>query len=100
MMKPNKVTKQLMRAVVEAQDKPGALTQQKVMNTVLRNMFHRDLSKGPYRLLNMLLFPNGNYYFRMNLPMKLGIQPLIVHANYLVGDKKKESLQAAGLWYL
>jgi hypothetical protein len=100
MMKPTNLTKQLMRIVVTEQDKPDALTQQKVMNTVLREIFHRDLTKGPYRLLNLLLFPNGNFYFRMDLPMKLGIKPLMVHANYLIGDRKKESLQAAGLWYI
>lgn len=99
MMKPSAVTKQFMSYVVKEQDKPNALTQQKVMNSVLKSMFKRDLAAGPYRLLDMLLFPNGKYYFRMNLPKKLGLQPLMVHANYLIGDKKKQALKKAGLWY-
>ncbi|KAI9472054.1 MAG: nucleotide-diphospho-sugar transferase-domain-containing protein [Benjaminiella poitrasii] len=99
MIKPTIVTKQFMGRVIQAQDATEVLTQQKVMNSVLKSMFPRDLLHSPYRLLDMMLFPNGNYYFRMNLPLKLGIQPLMVHANYLVGDKKKETLIKAGLWY-
>lgn len=99
MMKPSIITKQFMSYVVQEQDKPNALTQQKVMNAALKLMFKRDLASGPYRLLDMLMFPNGKYYFRLNLPKRLGFEPLMIHANYLIGDKKKQALQKAGLWY-
>lgn len=100
MMQPSKITKQFMAKVIELQDKPdNTLTQQKIMNSVLKAMFPREVHKSPYRFLDMLLFPNGKYYFRMNLPKKLGLKPMMVHANYLVGDKKKAALIKAGLWY-
>ncbi|GAN04496.1 hypothetical protein MAM1_0065d03956 [Mucor ambiguus] len=71
MMKPSKITKQFMDRTIQEQDATETLTQQRVMNSVLRQMFPRDLTKSPYRLLDLLLFPNGNYYFRMGLPKKL-----------------------------
>ncbi|KAF1801872.1 glycosyltransferase family 77 protein [Mucor lusitanicus] len=100
MMKPSKITKQFMDQIIQGQDATETLTQQRVMNSVLRQMYPRDLTKSPYRLLDLLLFPNGNYYFKMRLPKRLGIQPLIVHANFLIGDKKKSALKKAGLWYI
>ncbi|KAK4513487.1 uncharacterized protein ATC70_005488 [Mucor velutinosus] len=100
MMKPSRITKQFMDQIIQEQDATETLTQQRVMNSVLRHMFPRDLTKSPYRLLDLLLFPNGNYYFKMGLPKKLGIQPLIVHANFLIGDKKKSALKKVGLWYI
>lgn len=100
-MKPSKITKQFMAKIIEEQDKPNnQLTQQKIMNRVLKAMFPRDYVKSPYRLLDMLLFPNGKYYFRMNLPTRLGLKPMIVHANYLIGNKKMASLVEAGLWFI
>ncbi|CAO3655824.1 unnamed protein product [Mucor fragilis] len=100
MMKPSKITKQFMDQIIQGQDATETLTQQRVMNSVLRQMFPQDLTKSPYRLLDLLLFPNGNYYFKMGLPKRLGIKPMIVHANFLVGDKKKSALKEAGLWYI
>ncbi|KAL9541986.1 hypothetical protein MBANPS3_008834 [Mucor bainieri] len=81
MMKPSKITKQFMDRIVQEQDATETLTQQRVMNSVLRQMFPRDLTKSPYRLLDLLLFPN-------------------VHANFLIGNKKKAALKKAGLWYI
>ncbi|KAI8971955.1 nucleotide-diphospho-sugar transferase-domain-containing protein [Mycotypha africana] len=100
MMKPTMLTKQFLHQIVIEQDKTEKFTQQKLMNEVLKVMFPRDIVASPYRLLDLLLFPNGNFYFRMNLPQRLGIQPLMVHANYLIGDSKKNSLKEAGLWYI
>ncbi|KAI8889036.1 glycosyltransferase family 77 protein [Backusella circina FSU 941] len=100
MMRPTYQSKQLMHYIISEQDKTTLFTQQKIMNGVLRSMFGRDLQKSPYRLLDMLLFPNGKYYFRLDLPYKLGIKPMMVHANYIVGDKKRESLKAKDLWYI
>lgn len=99
LMKPSKITKQFMDQIIQEQDETETLTQQRVMNNVLRKMFPKDITQSPYRLLDMLLFPNGQYYFKLNLPKKLGINPLIVHANFLIGDKKKLALIKAGLWY-
>ncbi|KAG2205461.1 hypothetical protein INT46_002706 [Mucor plumbeus] len=99
LMKPSKITKQFMDQIIREQDITETLTQQRVMNNVLKKMFPTDITLSPYRLLDMLLFPNGNYYFKLNLPKKLGIKPMIVHANFLIGDKKKIALIKAGLWY-
>ncbi|KAI7898232.1 nucleotide-diphospho-sugar transferase-domain-containing protein [Cokeromyces recurvatus] len=99
MMRPTPVTKQFLHRIIQEQDTTENFTQQRIMNRVLKSMFSRDYSESPYRLLDMLLFPNGRYYFKMEMPLKLGFQPLMVHANYLVGGQKKEALMKAGLWY-
>uniref|UniRef100_A0A914DVX9 Nucleotide-diphospho-sugar transferase domain-containing protein n=1 Tax=Acrobeloides nanus TaxID=290746 RepID=A0A914DVX9_9BILA len=58
------------------------------------------LNKHGYRL-NKLLFANGDTYFHKQMNKKLGIQPMTIHANYLIGfDKKKCSLIQANMWYL
>lgn len=101
MMKPSRITKQFIAKIIEEQDKPNnQLTQQKIMNRVLKAMFPRDYEKSPYRLLDLLLYPNGKYYFRMNVPKRLGFKPMIVHANYLIGGEKMASLAKAGLWFI
>ena len=51
--------------------------------------------------LNKLLFANGDTYFHKQMNKKLGIQPMTIHANYLIGfDKKKCNLIQANMWYL
>ncbi|KAI7875244.1 nucleotide-diphospho-sugar transferase, partial [Mucor mucedo] len=101
LMKPSKITKQFMARIIEEQDEPSnEFTQQKIMNRVLKAMFPRDYVKSPYRLMDLLLYPNGKYFFKMDLPTRLGFNPLMVHANNSTGDIKEASLIKAGLWFL
>jgi hypothetical protein len=51
--------------------------------------------------LDFLLFANGNVHFSNNLNRKMSIPPLVVHANYLNGEKEKMSkLKSRGYWLL
>jgi len=99
LMRPTLVSKRVMGRTIDIQDRVPKLTQQRVMNRVLANM-NQDYRTSPMLLLDFMLFPNGNIFFGANLPTKLGFSPMMVHANYRVGDQKKISLQEAGLWYL
>ncbi|KAG2189252.1 hypothetical protein INT44_004394, partial [Umbelopsis vinacea] len=99
LMRPTLVTKRVLGRTIDLQDRHGDLTQQRVMNLVLTDM-NQDYRTSPMLLLDFMLFPNGNIYFGAKLPTKLGYEPMMVHANYRVGDAKKTSLQEAGLWYL
>ncbi|CAO3667583.1 unnamed protein product [Rhizopus stolonifer] len=100
MIKPTQTSREFMGLVVQAQDETDTLTQQKVMNKVLRKVFAKDFLNTPFRLLDMLLFPNGCDYFRKNLPTKFGLKPFMLHANCLIGSKKKDALTKEGMWYI
>ncbi|KAG0175911.1 hypothetical protein DFQ29_006807 [Apophysomyces sp. BC1021] len=99
-MRPTDVSKQLMQAVIHRQDRTVSETQQKIMNRAIHSLFPADYQQRPVLLLDMLLFPNGKLYFDRKLPTRLGFKPLMIHANYRVGDEKKMTLKKAGLWYL
>lgn len=46
------------------------------------------------------MFPNGSAYFNAKLPQKLGVQPIIVHNNCIIGhDPKKIRFQMYNLWF-
>ncbi|KAF7724741.1 hypothetical protein EC973_000769 [Apophysomyces ossiformis] len=99
-MRPTNVSKQLMHAVIERQDRTRSETQQKIMNRIIHSLFPAHYQERPILLLDMFLFPNGKLYFDRKLPTKLGFEPLMIHANYRIGDEKKRTLRKAGLWYL
>ena len=46
--------------------------------------------------LDLLLYANGAVHFNEKLNQKFNITPLMVHANYLVGDSKKDNLKRNG----
>ncbi|KAG2185927.1 hypothetical protein INT43_002365 [Umbelopsis isabellina] len=98
-MRPTETSKRVIGRTIDIQDRIPKLTQQRVMNRVLGGM-NQDYRQSPMILLDEMLFPNGHFYFDAHLPTKLGFEPMMVHANYRVGDKKKEALQEYGLWYL
>lgn len=73
---------------------------QLAFNYEIRTIMQVKYSK-PFKGLDKLLYANGDVYFRKRLNEKLGIKPLIVHANYVEGSKKKmELLQRGNMWYL
>ncbi|GAB5592590.1 hypothetical protein Unana1_07490 [Umbelopsis nana] len=98
-MRPSDISKRVMGRTIDIQDRIPKLTQQRVMNRVLSGM-NQDYRSSPMLLLDFMLFPNGHIFFGSKLPTSLGYEPMMVHANYRVGDAKKTSLQQVGLWYL
>ena len=50
-------------------------------------------------VFNRMLFPNGYTFFHKHILQQLGVRPIIVHANYILGQKMKRfQLQLHGLW--
>lgn len=98
-MRPTTMNKRILADTIMIQDNEPEVTQQRAMNRVVDEL---DLSyqTSNIALLDLFLFPHGRMYFERNTPTKYGVEPMMVHANWRVGDKKKESLQKAGLWYI
>ncbi|KAI9478539.1 MAG: nucleotide-diphospho-sugar transferase-domain-containing protein [Benjaminiella poitrasii] len=92
--------KRLLAETIEIQDtSENSKTQQGAMNAALNNL-NLDLRTSQIVLLDILHFPNGFVYYTHDLPNKHGIKPYIVHANYLVGEEKKQKLIESNFWYL
>ncbi|KAI8142834.1 nucleotide-diphospho-sugar transferase-domain-containing protein [Fennellomyces sp. T-0311] len=98
-MRPTDLSKRILADAIVIQDNQPKVTQQRAINRVLDEL---DLSyqTSPVALLDLPLFPHGRLYFERSIPKKYEMEPMIVHANYRVGDKKREALQQANLWYL
>lgn len=100
MMRSTFASKRFMSLVIQGQGQNEVVIQQRVMSRVLRPAFTRDFMECPYHFLDICsYFLTGYDYFRKNLPNKFGIQPLMLHANCLIGDKK-DALAKEGMWYL
>lgn len=83
LMRPTIEMKRLLAETIQIQDTVEGKTQQGSMNLALNNL-DLDLRTSSVVLLDVLHFPNGFVYYDRNLPNSHGIQPFIVHANYLV----------------
>lgn len=83
LMKPTIEMKKLLAETIQIQDTVEGKTQQGAMNLAL-NHLNMDIRTSSVVLLDLLHFPNGFVYYDNNLPNKHGIDPFIVHANYLV----------------
>jgi hypothetical protein len=81
LMRPSDVSKRVMGRTIDIQDRIPALTQQRVMNRVLAGM-DQHYKSSPMLLLDLMLFPNGHFYFGAKLPTSIGFEPMMVHANY------------------
>jgi Nucleotide-diphospho-sugar transferase len=81
LMRPTDVSKRVMGRTIDIQDRIPALTQQRVMNRVLAGM-DQNYKTSPMLLLDLMLFPNGHFYFGSQLPTSIGFEPMMVHANY------------------
>ncbi|ORZ02566.1 nucleotide-diphospho-sugar transferase-domain-containing protein [Syncephalastrum racemosum] len=99
LMRPSDTNKRILDDTIRIQDNEPKVTQQRAMNRVLDEM-NLSYHDSPIALLDLALFPHGRHYFERNIPHKFGMEPMIVHANYRIGEEKKKSLQAANLWYL
>ncbi|GAA5802617.1 nucleotide-diphospho-sugar transferase-domain-containing protein [Helicostylum pulchrum] len=91
--------KQLLAETIRIQDTVEGKTQQGSMNDALNNL-NMDLRTTCVVLLDVLHFPNGFVYYTHDLPNKHGIKPFIVHANYLIGEDKKQKLIDSDFWYI
>ncbi|KAF7732326.1 hypothetical protein EC973_005222 [Apophysomyces ossiformis] len=99
MMRPTDTMKRLLAHTIYLQDNHPTMTQQAAMNAALDHM-DMDIRTSSVVLLDVLHFPNGFVYFTHDLPRRHGIEPFVVHANYLVGDDKRQKLKDHNLWYL
>ncbi|KAI8584409.1 hypothetical protein K450DRAFT_219742 [Umbelopsis ramanniana AG] len=104
-MKPTDLMKHIISTSISVQDEDNAkykkskLTQQRAINRVIQSL-NIDFYTSPLVLLEMELFPVGNVYYDMNIPMKYGFNPLMVHGNFRDGAEKEVALRKAGLWYI
>lgn len=80
-------------------EKSKQITQQRAMNKVIDEL-DLNYQTSAIALLDLMLFPHGRAYFDRQIPTKYGLSPMMVHANYRVGDNKKKDLQKFGLWYI
>ncbi|KAI9273029.1 nucleotide-diphospho-sugar transferase-domain-containing protein [Phascolomyces articulosus] len=98
-MRPTLTNKRILSDSIVIQDNEPKVTQQRAMNRVIDEM-NLSYQTSPMALLDLALFPHGRLYFERAQSTKYGIEPMMVHANYRVGEEKKKSLQGANLWYL
>jgi len=78
----------------------GVLLEQDAMYLTYRKM-SRDRQKFTGRPLDKLLYPSGWVFWQENLNAKFGIKPLVVHMNWILGNKaKKAKLRQSGLWFV
>lgn len=98
-MRPTITSKRILADSIKIQDLEPIVTQQRAMNRIIDDM-DLDYQKSKVALLDLALFPHGRMYFEREIPTKYGMEPMMVHANYRIGDEKKKSLQKAGLWYI
>ncbi|CEG69514.1 hypothetical protein RMATCC62417_05576 [Rhizopus microsporus] len=98
-MRPTLMNKRILDSSIYIQDKEPKVTQQGAINRVLDDL-NLSYQTSPIALLDLMLFPQGQLYFDRNIPTKYNMTPMIVHANYRVGENKKKDLQKFGLWYI
>ncbi|KAI7851784.1 nucleotide-diphospho-sugar transferase-domain-containing protein [Circinella umbellata] len=98
-MRPTDTNKRILSDSIIIQDNEPKVTQQRAMNRVIDEM-NLSYQTSPVALLDLALFPHGRLYFERAQSTKYAIEPMMVHANYRVGEEKKKSLQGANLWYL
>ncbi|CAG0884706.1 unnamed protein product [Darwinula stevensoni] len=94
--KPSPIVMELFQKVADALKADANLIDQYAFANVINRAMKIRYSK-QLHFLDKLLYSNGNVYFQERLNEKMGIQPMIVHANFFVGAKKKrEMLQSGG----
>ncbi|KAI9348323.1 nucleotide-diphospho-sugar transferase-domain-containing protein [Pilaira anomala] len=99
LMRATDEMKRLLAETIHIQDTVEGKTQQGSMNAALENL-DLDIRTSSVVLLDVLHFPNGFVYYTHDLPNKHGIKPFIVHANYLIGEEKKQKLIDSQFWYV
>jgi hypothetical protein len=104
------------RAVIECQERniefiathekgtyvPSRYDEQYCINSIStewvkdRSLGHAQFSK------NLLLtnrFPDGRSFFEKNIPQKQGVQPVVIHNNWIIGEENKvERFKSWGYW--
>ena len=73
---------------------------QLAFNWVIRTKLKVKYSK-PFKQLDRFLYTNGDILRRPSYHAKMGIRPMIAHANYAQGfEKKKAIFVKFNMWYL
>ncbi|ORX53942.1 hypothetical protein DM01DRAFT_1335796 [Hesseltinella vesiculosa] len=97
-MRPTITSKRVLADSIHIQD-TEQVTQQRAINRIIDDL-DLNYQHSKVATLDLSLFPHGRMYFERNVPTKYGMDPMMVHANYRVGDNKRISLQKADLWYI
>lgn len=108
--RPTTRLKRILWKIIQAekateQEKPNKFGQinkndQDVTNQVINHYYSYWKMKHAYGL-DKLLFPNGMFYYLKGLNRQFEIQPMIFHANYMIGlERKKRALKEENMWYL
>lgn len=105
LMRPTNTSRWVIKETIAIQDRsPDETTQQNAMNAAIRKVtpVGSVATSRHVALLDVFLFPNGYvYFYEQHQSLKaLGVDPFMVHANFVIGSEKKEVLKQAGLWYL
>lgn len=83
LMRPSDDMKRLLAETIYLADTDKTLTQQGAMNAALDHV-NMELRSTGVVLLDILHFPNGYVYFENDWCRQHGVEPYMVHANYLV----------------
>lgn len=77
---------------------PEKMPIKKIVGYKTHDQTHINKSKAKfnYKVLPLDTFPNGPHFYNNNS----GIDPAIIHFNYLVGDEKIEKIKYYKEWYL
>ena len=94
------VASDVLRAAVEFGERPfnTGRDDQLAVNAVLADT---DLLPRRARIgtFDGLSFSNGYTFFHRHVPQRLSIEPVAVHANYIIGkDAKRQQMMLHGLW--
>jgi hypothetical protein len=98
-MKATLTNKRILASSIYIQDHEPQVTQQRALIRILQDE-NLNYHTSPIALLDLMLFPHGRMYFDQHVPKKYDLQPMMVHANYRKGDRKREDLEKLGLWYI
>lgn len=85
LMRPSDDMKRLLAETIYLADTDKTLTQQGAMNAALDHV-NMELRSTGVVLLDILHFPNGYVYFENDWCRQHGVDPYMVHANYLVSN--------------
>lgn len=75
---------------------------QSATNLVLfEQHWRRGIEDITFQVLDPVLFPTGGVYFVSKEPQARGVEPVLVHNNFLIGrDLKIQRFRDFGLWYV
>lgn len=99
MVRPTDGVKRLFKDILQLQLKQNDLMDGDAMvQSFNLNRTCQHLSSAP---LDRALFPCGKVFHHDQFPQRMGVRPLVYHANFMIGlNQKKSSFQQHSMWYI